>query len=199
MIKMPWDIDTEIYKNEEELLAGLRRKEKMACTCLLRHFARRLYSLARRMTNNDADAEEILQESFIQACHHILSFDGKSSLSTWLYRIIVNTALMHRRRKTLVTLPITEEVDEEQPGSAVTLVDEEHTPDNTILQMEIRTAIQTALEQLPDILRQAFILRHVEGFSTKDAARQLGIEESALKVRVYRARQELRKLLAAYQ
>jgi RNA polymerase sigma-70 factor (ECF subfamily) len=81
----------------------------------------------------------------------------------------------------------------------MTLVDEENTPDNTILQIEIRTAIQEALAQLPETLRKAFILRHVEGFSTKAAALQLGIEESALKVRVYRARQELRKLLAAYQ
>jgi RNA polymerase sigma-70 factor (ECF subfamily) len=199
LMEMPWEIDTEIYKNEEELLEGLRRKEKMACTCMLKRFARRLYTLARRLVNNNEEAEEILQESFIQACNHISSFEGKSALHTWLYRIVVNAALMNRRRKILETQPLTEEVDEEQIGSAMTLVDEENTPDNTILQIEIRTAIQEALAQLPETLRKAFILRHVEGFSTKAAAIQLGIEESALKVRVYRARQELQKLLTAYQ
>lgn len=196
---MPWDIDTEVYKNEEELLEGLRRQEKMACTCMLKRFARRLYALARRMVNNDADAEEVLQESFIQACSHISSFEGKSSLSTWLYRIVTNAALMNLRRKTHQTLPLTEEVDEEQTSNTAMLVDEENTPDNQILQAEIRTAIREAIAQLPTTLREAFILRHVEGFSTKAAATTLGIEESALKVRLYRARKELRKLLVAYQ
>jgi RNA polymerase sigma-70 factor (ECF subfamily) len=196
---MPWDIDTEVYKNEEELLEGLHRKEKMACTCMLKRFARRLSTLARRMVNNDADAEEVLQESFIQACSHVSSFEGKSSLSTWLYRIVTNAALMNLRRKTQPTLPLTEEVDEEQTSNTAMLVDEENTPENTILQTEIRTAIQEPIAQLPKTLREAFILRHVEGFSTKAAAATLGIEESALKVRLYRARQELRKLLVAYQ
>ena len=108
-------------------------------------------------------------------------------------------ALMNLRRKTPPTLPLTEEIDEEQTRNAAMLVDEENTPENTMLQTEIRTAIQEAIAQLPETLRQAFILRHVEGFSTKAAATTLGIEESALKVRLYRARQELRKLLVAYQ
>ena len=125
---MPWDIDTEVYKNEEELLEGLRRQEKMACTCMLKRFARRLYALARRMVNNDADAEEVLQESFIQACSHISSFEGKSSLSTWLYRIVTNAALMNLRRKTHQTLPLTEEVDGEQTSNTAMLVDRSGTP-----------------------------------------------------------------------
>jgi RNA polymerase sigma-70 factor, ECF subfamily len=79
------------------------------------------------------------------------------------------------------------------------LVDEEHLPDQEILQAEIRTAIHEALTQLPDPLREAFLLRHIEGLSTKAAAAQLGITESALKVRLYRARQTLQTLLAAYR
>src|SRR5579884_771980 len=110
-MEMPWDIDFEIYKNEEELLAGLRRNEQWACTCLLKRFARRFFKLARQMVNNDEEAEEIVQESFIQACDHIANFEGKSSISTWLYRIVSNAALMYRRRKVLATFPLQEEPD----------------------------------------------------------------------------------------
>ncbi|GCE10009.1 RNA polymerase sigma factor [Dictyobacter aurantiacus] len=198
-MEKPWDIELEIYKNEEELLEGLRRNEKMACTCMLKRFAHRLYLLARRLVNNDADAEEILQESFIQACRHIGSFEGKSSLHTWLYRIVTNAAFMKQRRHQPEMLPLSIGGDSEHTDHALTLVDEEHTPDEEMLQQEIRSAIREALVQLPDSLREAFILRHVEGLSTRAAAEKLGIAESALKVRLYRARQTLQTLLATYR
>ncbi|GHO93128.1 RNA polymerase subunit sigma-24 [Reticulibacter mediterranei] len=198
-MEMPWDIDFEVYKNEEELLTGLRRNEQWACTCLLKRFARRFFLLARRMVGNDDEADEIVQESFIQACGHISRFEGKSALSTWLYRIVSNATLMQRRRKALTTLPLVEEVDEEQVSRAIDLIDEDSTPDNYVLQTELRATINRALVLLPATLRDAFVLRHIEGLSTRAAAESLGIEESALKVRVYRARQELRKILASYQ
>lgn len=196
----PWDINLDVYKNEEELLEGLRRNEKLACTCMLKRFAHRLFLLARRLVNDDAEAEEVLQESFIQACSHIASFEGKSSLHTWLYRIVTNAALMKRRhRHTPETLPLTPEGDEKRTDYTETLIDTENTPDQKILDAEVRTAIREALAQLPDPLREAFILRHVEGLSTKAAAAKLGIAESALKVRLYRARQTLQTLLATYR
>lgn len=197
-MQKPWDINVDVYKNEEELLEGLRRNEKMACTCMLKRFAHRLYLLARRLVNNDAEAEEVLQESFIQACSHIASFKGKSSLNTWLYRIVTNAALMKRRRHTPETVPLTTELDDEHAEASMELIDEEKTPDEEILQAEVRTAIREALSQLPDALREAFILRHVDGLSTKEAAAKLDISEAALKVRLHRARQALQTLLVAY-
>jgi RNA polymerase sigma-70 factor (ECF subfamily) len=197
-MEMPWEIDLEVYKTEEELLAGLRRQEQWACTCLLKRFARRFFLLARRMISNAEEAEEIVQESFLQACQHISRFEGRSSLSTWLFRIVSNVALMHRRRKVLATSPLSEEADEAQVRSAATLVDDKSAPENRVLQTELRAAINGALAQLPATLRDAFVLRHIEGLSTKAAAQLLNIEEAALKVRVYRARQELRKMLASY-
>jgi RNA polymerase sigma-70 factor (ECF subfamily) len=198
-MEMPWDIDLEIYKNEEDLLAALRREEKWACTCLLKRFARRFLALARRIVGNDDEAEEVVQESFIQACSHIASFEGKSSLSTWLYRIVSNAALMRQRRKMPITLPLVEASDEAQAAGAAILIDDASTPDEHVLQIELRAVINEALALLPVTLRDAFVLRYIEGLSTKAAAESLGIEESALKVRVYRARQELRKVLTAYQ
>ena len=197
-MQKPWDINVDVYKNEEELLEGLRRNEKMACTCMLKRFAHRLYLLARRLVNNDAEAEEVLQESFIQACSHIASFKGKSSINTWLYRIVTNAALMKRRRHTPETVPLTTELDDEHAEASMELIDEEKTPDEEILQAEVRTAIREALSQLPDALREAFILRHVDGLSTKEAAAKLDISEAALKVRLHRARQALQTLLVAY-
>lgn len=92
-----------------------------------------------------------------------------------------------------------ENADEEQVSRTIVLVDHESTPDNHVLQTELRATINGALALLPATLHDAFVLRHIEGLSTKVAAESLGIEESALKVRVYRARQELRKILATYQ
>ncbi|WP_218028993.1 RNA polymerase sigma factor [Tengunoibacter tsumagoiensis] len=188
-----------VYETEEELLQGLRRNEKMACTCMLKRFAKRFYLLARRLVNNDAEAEEVLQESFIQACSHIVSFEGKSSLYTWLYRIVTNAALMKRRRHTLETLPLIAEKDGENIDYTMTLIDEGNNPEENILHAEVRSAIREALKQLPDTLREAFILRHIEDLSTKEAAARLGIAESALKVRLHRARHILQTLLAIYQ
>ena len=196
---MPWDIYMDVYQNEEELLEGLRRNDEMACTCLLKRFAHRLSLLARRLVNSDIEAEEVLQESFIQACSHIARFEGKSSLHTWLYRIVTNAALMKRRRHMPEALPLPTERFDEHNDYGMTLIDEENTPDAKILHTEVCIAIRDALSQLPDALREAFILRHIDGLSTKAAAKQLEITESALKVRLYRARKMLQILLAAYQ
>ncbi|GHO80155.1 RNA polymerase subunit sigma-24 [Ktedonobacter sp. SOSP1-85] len=189
----------EVYTNEKELLAGLQRQEKMACTCLVKHFARRLFQLARRFVESEEEAHDVLQESFIQACRHISTFQAKSSLSTWLYRIVVNSAHMHHRRKQVSPLPLPEEQDDGSTASLFAMgMGEADTPDEHVLRNELRLAIQDAVAALPDTLREAFVLRHIEGLSTAAAAKRLGIEQSALKVRLYRARQELRNMLISY-
>ena len=80
----PWEIDLTIYDDEPELLAGLRRGERMACTCLLKRHAPRLYRLALHLMGDADEAEDVLQEAFINACAHIAEFEGRSGLGTWL-------------------------------------------------------------------------------------------------------------------
>lgn len=189
-----WNIPLEVYANEQELLRGLYQQEEPACTCLFKRFARQLYTLALRMMRSPEEAEEIVQESFLRACSHITDFEQRSSLRTWLYRIVSNTALMHLRRKK----PDSYSLEASQESQEVDLASEEQAPDARVLDEELRKALKLAIEQLPETLRTPFLLRSIEGLRTKEAARRLGITETTLKVRLHRARQELRKLMHSY-
>ena len=204
-MQKPWDIDLTVYDDETELLAGLRRKDRLACTCLLKRFAPRLYRLALHLTGEADEAEDVLQESFIQACDHIAGFEGRSGLGTWLHRIVLNTALMRLRRKQPRMVSLDEPATSDQASSSsmdwehvAAQVDGSAEPGSDVLSLELRETINAALLHLPDALRTAFVLRDVEGLSTRDAAAALGIAESALKVRLHRARLALRTLLAPY-
>ncbi|WP_201386380.1 RNA polymerase sigma factor [Ktedonobacter sp. SOSP1-85] len=189
-----WNIPLEVYANEQELLYGLYQQEEPACTCLFKRFARQLYTLALRMTRSPEEAEEIVQESFLRACSHISDFEQRSSLRTWLYQIVSNTTLMHLRRKK----PDSYSLEVAQERQEAELASEEQTPDARVLDEELRNALKLAIAQLPETLRTPFLLRSVEGLRTKEAARCLGITETTLKVRLHRARQELRQLMHSY-
>lgn len=189
-----WNIPLSVYANEQDLLKGLYQQEEPACTCLFKRFARQLYFVALRLTRSPEEAEEIIQESFLQACSHIKDFEQRSSLQTWLYRIVSNTALMHLRRKQ----PDSASLEESQEKQGLDVASEEQTPDAQVLNAELYKAIRLAIEQLPETLRTPFLLRSVEGLRTKEAAQRLGISEAAFKVRLHRARQELRKLMHSY-
>lgn len=196
-MEKPWEIDLEIYDDEPQLLAGLRRGDPMACTCLLKRFAPRLYRVAFQLTGEADEAEDVLQEGFIQACDRILTFEGRSGLGSWLHRIIVNTALMRLRRRQSTPVKLAASSGDEHQHE-VALVDHSSEPSRETLSGELRAMIDHAILALPDTLRTAFVLREIEGLSTRDAAAALGIAEPALKVRLHRARLALRSALAPY-
>jgi len=187
----PWEIDLTVYEDEPELLAGLRRGERMACTCLLKRYAPRLYRLALHLMGDPDEPEDVLQEAFINACAHVGEFEGRSALGTWLHRIVRNTALGRLRSQTRRAGTVT--YDEEElaavPDTAAELED-------LVVSKELGARLEQAILSLPASTRAAFVLRDVEGMSTADAAEELGISESALKVRLHRARQALRAVLA---
>ena len=194
MVK-PWETDLSVYADEAALLAGLRRKDREACTCLLKRFAPRLYRLALHLMGDPDEAEDALQEGFIQACAHIDDFEGRSSLGTWLHRIVRNAALGRLRRKSLGTVPLAAN-DVPTSGVQEVLVDRAEGPSDAVLARERGEVLERAIVALPDSLRAAFVLRDVEGMSTKESAAALGITESAVKVRLHRARLALRASLA---
>jgi RNA polymerase sigma-70 factor (ECF subfamily) len=194
MVK-PWEIDLSVYDDETALLEGLRQKDRLACTCLLKRFAPRLYRLALQLTGEPDEAEDVLQEAFIQACAHVTDFEGRSSLGTWLHRIVLNTALARLRRKSLATVPL----ESDDPGMLAAQhlgIDRMAGPSDVVLARELGETLERAILALPDSLRAAFVLRDIEGLSTKEAAAALGIADSALKVRLHRARAALRGMLA---
>lgn len=198
MVGKPWDIDLTIYSDETALLDGLRRHERMACTCLLKRFAPTLYRLALRLMGEADEAEDVLQESFIRACAHVDDFEGRSGLGTWLHRIVVNTALMRMRRRDPDWVRLDVPSGDGSTGLRDRLPDLGSGPADEALSAELREQLEHALLALPATLRAAFVLRDIEGMSTRDAAAALGIGESALKVRLHRAHQALRTPLAAY-
>jgi RNA polymerase sigma-70 factor (ECF subfamily) len=193
----PLDIHLTIYRNERELLEALWSNERTACTCLFKQFSPRLSSLAYRLMKDRDEADDVVQESFIQACRHVKAFEGKSSLGTWLHRITYNAAQMRHRRKELPTVKIDTQVDDEQSPHWNDLIDETKTPEHAVLTTESYKIVNQALHALPASLRSVLVLRVIEGLNTKETAERLGIEEAAVKVRLHRARQQLRTIIAS--
>ena len=189
MVQKPWELDISIYDSEAQLLDGLRRQEPIACTCFLKEYAPAMLRLALRITGDPDEAENVLQESFITACNRIDDFQGLSSLGTWMYRIVMNNALMSLRRKRPDLVPLDE--NDDIPALAA----DSPEPVQEIMAAELQESLNQALMHLPEKLRTAFVLREIEGLSTREAAEALGTSESALKVRLHRARQALREQL----
>lgn len=190
----PWDIDLTVYQDDRELLAGLRQGEELACTCFMKWYAPSMTRLALRMVGDPDEAEGIIQESFITACAKMDSFRGESALRTWLHRIVVNTALMRLRKRRPERLQI--DPSDEGTQLPLMLVNNAEEPLEAVLDRELGDELSQAIMQLPETLRTALVLRDLEELSTREAAEALGITESALKVRLHRARAALREKLS---
>lgn len=187
-------------KQEPQLdLEALRQRDKQAFALLVDQNSDPIYRLALKMTGNPQDAEDVLQETFIKAYNHIDSFEGRSKISTWLYRIAANEALMllRKHKDGLVDLDEGFETDEGEV-LPIQIVDWCCLPEKELMSAESREYLSEAAMRLSDSNRAAFLLRDVEGLSTHDAAEALNISESALKVRLMRSRMQLREELSEY-
>lgn len=185
---------------DKDLVKALHRGDRYACNDLVERFSGRIYNVALKLTGHPTEAEEVLQETFINACRGAENFEGRSSLGTWLYRIATNNGLMRLRRREAPTVPLDapSEANEGREYWPRQLHDWHWEPESVALTGELRRAMDEAVEMLPDSLRAAFVLRDLEGLSTKEAAEVLDISPSNLKVRLHRARLVLREQLAAY-
>jgi RNA polymerase sigma-70 factor (ECF subfamily) len=166
---------------------------------IVERYSGTIYNLALRLMNEPQEAEDVLQETFISAFRALERFEGRSRLSTWLYRIAYNAALM-RLRKRRVSVVSLDEAREMEDGELMPrqLVDWTTLPDDLLLSKEFRGTLNTALASLPESLRSVFVLRDVEGLSTAETAEALGLTETNAKVRLHRARLALRERLTAY-
>ncbi|MER2600281.1 MAG: sigma-70 family RNA polymerase sigma factor [Caldilineales bacterium] len=192
-------IDLTRYADEDALVKALLAGDKHACACLVKINSSQMYALALRMMGDAAEAEDVVQEAFISACSKAASFERRSKLSTWLYRITTNAALMRLRKRRDDTVSLDEpQVSEEGDSFPRQLGDWSVDPSREALSAELRAVLEGAIETLPPTLRSAFVLRDIQGLSTLEAADALEITESALKVRLHRARLLLREKLAGY-
>lgn len=158
-----------------------------------------IFRLARNITQNAEDAEDVLQETFLKAYEHLGEFRGDSKFYTWLVRIAVNQALMKlRRRKSdrSVSLDETFDTGEETLVREIAVWAED--PEKIYSQEELRAILASAIESLPPIFRTVFALRDIEELSTEETAQILNLSVPAVKSRLLRARLRLREHLTRY-
>jgi RNA polymerase sigma-70 factor (ECF subfamily) len=187
---------------ESELLEGLQNGEPAAYRLLVERNSANVYNVALKLLGDEQEAEDVLQETFMSAFEALDTFEARSKLSTWLYRIAYNASLMRlRKRKQMTTFSLDRSVleDEELDVSASRqLVDWSSVPDDELLTAEARQEMDLAIAELPESLRSTFILRDIQGLSGAETAEVLGITIPAVKTRLHRARLRLRDHLSDY-
>ncbi len=178
---------------------ALRAGDRAAFARLVELYADPLYNLVLKLTGNEQEAEDALQETFMSAYKSIGSFEARSKLSTWLYRIAYNAALMRRRKKQPDTVSIEEPVTLDS-GDIIPrqFFDWCCLPERDLLSSESAQVMDEAIQLLPDTLKEVFVLRDLEGLSTQEAGEVLGLSEAAVKSRLHRARLFLREQLSEY-
>lgn len=186
---------------EETLLKMLKRGDQEAIRVIMQRYHDKLFSVANRICNNPADAEEILQDVYMIALNKVDRFEARSTISTWLYRITVNAALMKLRsqRSGKGTIPI--------EGYSAMLGEDDNIlrcdeavrpPDETLLRNELYEQIRASVEALPEIYQSVFYLRDVEGYSIKETSRMLHTTPAAIKSRLHRSRFFIKEKLDHY-
>jgi len=181
-------------------IEALRLGDRREFARLVDAYSGPLYRLALKMLGNASDAEDALQNTFIKAFQHVDKFEGRSSLSTWLYRIASNEALMLLRKRHPETTfsDIPSEDEDDKNFDPVQITDWCCLPEEELLSAEARTVLDRAVEHLPETLRIVFVLRDIEDLSIQETSQVLGLSETAVKTRLLRARLRLREELSSY-
>ena len=184
------------------LVAGLRRGDEDATEHLLDTYGDRVYRLAIRITGNEQDAEEVVQDALWTAARKIDTFKGESAFGSWVYRITANAAYQKlrarkSRRQEVSWDALSPGVDEQRPYIEP-VADWSGKVEEPALQTELRTVLTTAINDLPTDYRTAFLMHDVEGLSNPEIAETLHISLPAVKSRVHRSRLFLRERLARY-
>src|SRR5947207_7882471 len=175
-------------------VARARSGDTDAFRVLVERHSRALFRMAYRMTGNQQDAEDVVQDSFLRAHKQLARFDERASFGTWLYRIAVNCSLDLVRSRKRRNEHMTPE-DSEMEDPVLSLPSQDPTPDRMAMSGEVRVRIAEAMNELSASERTAFVLRHFEGMCIEDVSRVLGCQPGAAKHSVFRAVQKLRREL----
>lgn len=185
---------------DAQLLEAAARGDKAAFSTLMHRYEDMVYRFSFKVCRNKEEAREALQDTFINVYRNLDSFDGRSKLSTWLYRIVTNNCLMKRRKRKLDDLlvsyddpPLTEEGKLKHPVARW-----EETPADLLAKKEFQELLDKALMRLPPEYRAVFVLRDIEGNSTEETGQILKLSVEATKSRLRRARAFLREQLEPY-
>jgi RNA polymerase sigma-70 factor, ECF subfamily len=188
--------DPPAANDELEIVNRARNGDVQAFTELVNRYERRILRLAKRITQNDEDAEDVLQEAFLKAYEHLDRFQGNSKFYTWLVRITVNEALMKlRKRKSDRTVPLDEPMETGEETVQREIAVWEGNPEQKYTQEELHGILEDAIQSLAPPYRTVFVLRDVEEMSTEETAVALELSIPAVKSRLLRARLQLREKL----
>jgi RNA polymerase sigma-70 factor, ECF subfamily len=181
----------------EALVARLRQGDEAAYAELVLTHSGRLLAVARRFLRREADAQDAVQDAFLQAFRALPRFEGQARLGTWLHRILVNACLMKLRSQ---KSHAEESIEDLLPryledGHAVRASSDWGEPEVLLQQAETRQAVRAAIDRLPPSYRTVVLLRDIEELSTTETAALLELSENAVKIRLHRARQALREQL----
>jgi len=193
---------TGISEDDRLLLQGLRTGEEAAYEVLLVRFERPVFNLVSRLTDDPADAADVVQEVFLKVFRNVGHFRGDSTLKTWIYRIAVNESRNHRRwfgrhrRQEVCLEPEPNEAHSSAHSSLDRLTDPGPSPFDLTLDHETQALIEAALSDVNPKFRAALILREIEGLGYEEIAEILEISLGTVKSRILRGREALRDLLA---
>ena len=185
--------------DDAELVGRIARHDQAAFEILMRRHNGKLFRVARAILKDDAEAEDALQEAYLDAYHHIDGFRGEARLTTWLTRIVINQALMRLRkqRRDRIVVPFESGRDTEPDRSEADVADEHsESPPAATLRAEIRRALERRIDELPTAFRTVFVMREVEDMTVEETAECLSIPATTVRTRLFRARALLREALA---
>jgi RNA polymerase sigma-70 factor, ECF subfamily len=195
---MPATQEAEIF-DESALVAKAREGDLAAFNELVSTYSRKIFRLAKHITQNDEDAEDVLQETFLKAFEHLGSFQGQSKFYTWIVRIAVNESLMKlRKRKSDRTVPLDEPVDTGEDTVVREIAVWDENPEQKYSREELGKILDEAVQSLRPSFRTVFVLRDIEELSTEETSEALGISVPAVKSRLLRARLQLREKLTRF-
>ena len=187
--------------DDAELVGRIARHDQAAFEVLMRRHNGKLFRAARAILKDDAEAEDALQDAYLDAYRHINDFRGGARLSTWLTRIVINQALMRLRKRrtgTGRTVSIDEDIETDDDSIPREIADWSPNPEQLYDQAELKDILSRNIQGLPASFRTVFVLRDVEGLSTEETAEALQLSVPAVKSRLLRARLQLRERLNRY-
>lgn len=188
---------TTELRDEAQMIASILAGDTQLYHQLIRPYERSVYMMALSYMKNEADAEDVAQEAFLKAFHHLTTFRAEAKFSTWLIGIALNEARSRLRREATLRMESIDDTSEEAGHTSPAILrDWREVPSEALERKEVRQMLQQAITSLPTIYREVFVLRDVEELNNVETAAALSITVGNVKVRLHRARLMLQKQLA---
>jgi RNA polymerase sigma-70 factor, ECF subfamily len=184
--------------DDRALVERACKRDGAAVRLIMQRYNRRLYRVARSVLHDDAEAEDVVQETYVRAFTHLDGFRGEAQPSTWLTRIALNEALGRlRRRRTTVGLKDIDAINDQGEARVIYFPSacQDSDPEAAVARAQVRRLLERAVDELPNSFRMVFVLRDIEEMSTEEAASHLGLRPETVKTRLHRARRLLRQSL----